>query len=81
MDLGRRVNLDVIVRFVDELPGPAVPAYTTLDARLAWRPQDAVELAVVGQSLLEPHHLEFPGSAGARVEVRRGVYGSVSWRP
>jgi iron complex outermembrane receptor protein len=80
-DIGRRIDLDLMLRFVDELAAGRIPSYTSLDARLAWRPRAAVELAVVGQNLLEPHHLEFTGSAGRTVEVRRGVYGTVTWRP
>jgi iron complex outermembrane receptor protein len=78
--IGRRADFDVMLRFVDALPARDVAAYTSLDARLAWRPRPAVELAAVGQNLLEPHHLEFTGSGGRRVEVRRGVYGTVTWR-
>lgn len=79
--IGRRTDFDVILRFVDALEARDVPAYTSLDARLAWRAHRAVELAVVGQNLLEPHHLEFLGSGGRQVEVRRGVYGTITWRP
>ena len=81
MDLGPRVNLDLVLRRVGELAEGAVPAYTSLDARLAWRPRDPVELAVVGQNLLEPHHLEFINSGNVRVEARRGAYATVTWRP
>ena len=55
-----------------------VPAYTSLDARIAWRPRGPVELAAVGQNLLEPHHREF---GAQQVEARRGVYGTITWRP
>ena len=81
MGLGRQTELDFFLRFVDELRAPRVPSYTSLDARLAWRPHPSVELAAVGQNLLQPHHLEFAGSGGSRTEVRRGVYGIVTWRP
>jgi iron complex outermembrane receptor protein len=81
MAIGRRADFDVVLRFVDALEARDVPAYTSLDARLAWRPRPTVELAAVGQNLLEPHHLEFTGSGGRRVEMRRGVYGTLTWRP
>jgi iron complex outermembrane receptor protein len=75
-DLPHRINLDGFFRYVGELPGQNVPAYSSLDLRLAWRPTASVELAVVGQNLLQPHHKEWGGD----VEIRRGVYGQVSVR-
>jgi iron complex outermembrane receptor protein len=80
MDLWRRTALDLVLRYVDELSAPAVPAYTTLDARVGWRPHPSVELAVVGQNLLQAHHGEF-GARASRIDVRRGAYGTVTWRP
>jgi iron complex outermembrane receptor protein len=75
VDLPRRVLLDAYFRWVDEVPAQRVPSYASLDLRLAWRPAPALELAVVGQNLLDPHHPEW-----GTVEVRRGVYGQVSFR-
>jgi iron complex outermembrane receptor protein len=74
-DLPHRVFLDAFFRYVDELPAQRVPAYSSLDLRLAWRATPSVELAVVGHGLLDPDHLEW-GSVG----MRRGVYGQVSFR-
>ncbi len=76
-DIGRRVDFDLMLRRVGELAAGEVPAYTGLDARLAWRPRGPVELAAVGQNLLQPHHREF---AAQEVEARRGIYGTVTWR-
>ena len=78
LDAGRRVDLDVMLRHVSELA--TVPSYTALDARVAWRPRPPLELAIVGQNLLRPHHLEFENSGNVRVEARRGMYGSITWR-
>jgi iron complex outermembrane recepter protein len=80
-DLGRRVDLDLMARRVSELAGGEVPAYSSLDARVAWRLFRPVELAVVGQNLLNAHHLEFINSGNVKVEARRGVYGTITWRP
>jgi hypothetical protein len=55
-----------------------------MDMRLAWRPRERLELAVVGQNLLQPHHYEYSPAAasfGQEVtEVPRGVYGIATWR-
>jgi iron complex outermembrane receptor protein len=69
--------LDGSVRFVDELPNQKVPAATVCDARLAWQPGDALELAIVGQNLFDSDHAEF-GMPGTRREIERSVYGKVS---
>jgi iron complex outermembrane receptor protein len=79
-DLGSRTSFDLVVRHVGALEATRVPAYTALDARLAWRPHRELELAVVGQNLFDAHHPEF-GPEATRSEVRRGLYGSVAWRP
>lgn len=84
-DLGRNIEFDLMARYIDVLPGfaSAVPAYFSLDARLAWRPRPNLELAVIGQSLLTPSHLE--AGAIARVpfplvEIPRGVFGMLTYR-
>lgn len=76
-DLPENFELDVTLRFVDELPQPYVPAYFTFDARLAWEYKD-LELAVVGQNLFERWHSEWQGERGP--EIPRSVYGKIVWR-
>ncbi len=74
-DLPHGLFFDAFFRYVDEVPAQRVPAYSSLDLRLAWRPSAGLELAVVGQNLLDASHLEWGG-----VAVRRGVYGRLAWR-
>lgn len=73
VSLPRRVEADVWWRAVGALPDPAVPAYSELNARLGWRPNDRVELALVGQDLLHAQHSEFGTSVPRRVEFERSV--------
>lgn len=82
-DLAPRIELDAILRFVDELPGTAfpgfteeIPAYTELDVGLGWHARRDLELSLVGQNLLDSHHPEH----SLAFEVQRGVYGKVTWR-
>jgi iron complex outermembrane receptor protein len=75
LDLPRRTSFDLYFRYVSELPAQRVPGYASLDARVAWRPVPRLEISVVGQNLLDPHHPEFGGG----VEIERGVYGRASW--
>ena len=87
-DITRSVNLDATVRYVDQLrslaPFPDIPSYVELDVRLAWRPHPNLELALVGQNLLDSSHPEFlPGAfgfLGQPREIPRGVYGTLTWR-
>jgi iron complex outermembrane receptor protein len=83
-DLRDNLEFDLIGRYVDNLPDLAVPTYITMDLRLAWRPRKHLEIAAVGQNLLQNQHLEFnPGtsetSAGV-MEVPRGVYGTIAYQ-
>lgn len=72
--LPRGFQFDVVARHVSSLPDPAVPAYTTFDARLAWE-NDQWEISVVGQDLGDDRHGEF----GVQT-IRRSAYGKISWR-
>jgi iron complex outermembrane receptor protein len=79
-DVGRRVEADVWFRGVSELPNPAVPAFTEMNARLGWRASTRIELALVGQDLLHAHHPEFGDAAASRIEFERSVRASVTIR-
>jgi iron complex outermembrane receptor protein len=78
-DLPGRLEWDAMVRYVDALPDPHVPSYIGLDVRLGWRLTERLELAVVGQNLLDDEHQEFITSSSAR-RIERGVYGKVAIR-
>jgi len=81
-DVGWNVQLDSTLRYVDVLAAPKIPAYLTLDVRLAWSPRKNLEFALVGQNLLDDRHPEFaPTFIGTpQTEVQRSVYGTVLWR-
>jgi iron complex outermembrane receptor protein len=70
MNLGEDVNFDADFRYVGALPDPKVPEYVELNARLAWRLNDTLSLALSGYNLLHGQHLEYPGAS----PVRRGAY-------
>lgn len=79
--LPRNVEFDLTLRAVDSLEGINVPGYVELDARLAWRPTEDLELAIIGQNLLSDEHEEFAPTfiSNANTQVERGVYGKVTW--
>jgi iron complex outermembrane recepter protein len=67
-------TLDGWYRWLSRLPSQKVPAFSTLDARVGWRPGERWGFAVVGQSLLQAHHPEWGGG----IEVQRSVYGEAT---
>ncbi len=79
-DLPKRFTADISYRFVSALPGLAVPSYSTGNARLAWSFGRHWEVSVVGDNLLQPHHLEFPSDPGPSVEIKRSGYAKLVWR-
>jgi iron complex outermembrane receptor protein len=85
-DLSRNWSLDFSVYYVDELaatsfshPQP-IADYTSLNARLAWRPGQTVELSLVGKNLLDDRHTEFIGENYViPTEIERSIVGQVRW--
>jgi iron complex outermembrane receptor protein len=52
---------------------PEVPAYTSVDLRLAWTPSADLELAIAATDLLDEGHGEFTPVA-TRSEIGRGIF-------
>lgn len=74
IDLPQNVTFDAVVRYVDSLPAPAIPAYLELDLRLAWKPTKNSEIAIVGRNLLDESHPEFGARTLTAREVERSAY-------
>jgi iron complex outermembrane recepter protein len=79
-------QLDAMLRYVDKLPSTdpsraAVPAYTNLDLRWAWRVQSGLQLAITGQGLLQRQHQEFvPDQLPSQpLLVQRAVLAQLKW--
>ena len=79
-DLSTNVHYDLIGRYVENLPSLGVPSYFVMDMRLAYTPTRHLEVAVVGQNLLDNHHPEFIDLYAGRVatEVPTSVYGMMT---
>ena len=73
VDLGRAVELDAFVRHVSALPNPVVPAYTEINARIGWRPNERLEFAIVGQDIAHESHPEFGPDTPSRLHFERSV--------
>jgi iron complex outermembrane receptor protein len=74
-DLPKHFEFDPAFRYVSRITNPlaAVPGYSELDLRLAWKPKPKVELSVVGQNLLHDHHAEY-GVLPTLQEIKRTVF-------
>ncbi len=66
LDLGRAWEIDAFLRHYDELDDIDVPAYTAVDARVAWSTSDSVELSLLLQNVFDDEHIEW--SPGAEFE-------------
>lgn len=80
------LSMETFVRYVDPLVATATPGYTGLNARLAWRPWSSLELALVGENLLDRQHPESgsPPSAAqptprASNQIQRSVFAEFRW--
>jgi iron complex outermembrane receptor protein len=81
--LSRDVDLDVRLRFFDDVPKLntsgyfGAKAYAEADARIAWRVKPNLELALVGNNLLQAQHAE--ASEDRRSEIPRSAFVSLRW--
>ena len=75
-DLGENVEMDVILRHATGLSALQIDGYTTLDARIGWRPMEGLELSLVGQNLVGGSRLEYRPEflATNRTRIGRSVY-------
>jgi len=78
-DLTKRFQLDLDYRFVSALPGQAVRAYSTGDARLGWRLSRQFDLSLVGENLFQPWQVEYGGDPGPLVGIKRSAYAKLTW--
>jgi iron complex outermembrane receptor protein len=81
LTFAHRWEWDLFARYVDELPTPAIDSYIELNTRLAWRPSQALELALTGNNLLSSEHREFRSDFAdiPTVDVERSVYLQLRW--
>ena len=77
LTLGRDWDFDLTVRRIGRIPTHRVEAFTDLDGRIAYRPRGGLELALVGQNLLQPRHAEFGG--GFQIDRAFRARATVEW--
>ena len=81
MDLRRNLELDVWLRWIDELEAQQIDAYAAMDLRLAWTPTPTLMIAAGGRNLLAGDHLEFMSELVdlAPVEIEPEAYIDIRW--
>jgi iron complex outermembrane receptor protein len=79
LDLGDRVEFDVVLRGVGARQSPAVPSYNAMDLRLGWAASQSVQLSIGARNLIGGGHAEF-GSAAARSEFKPAAYAKLELR-
>jgi iron complex outermembrane receptor protein len=79
MDISGGYELDIMARYVGELPNPQVPAYSAVDARLGWLASRHLRLSLLLQNLFDPSHPEW-GAEGTREEFPRSIFLEAEWR-
>ena len=82
MNLSEGRQFDATIKRVGQLQAGLIPAYTRLDLRYAWKPVKNLELALVGQNLLDARHREFIRDylPSQEVEVQRSIYLKAEWQ-
>ena len=75
------VQFDLIGRYMDSVSYFGIPKYIEMDTVLTWRATPTMEFSLVGQNLLQSHHLEYEDiQMGMQsTEVVRSVYGALTW--
>jgi iron complex outermembrane receptor protein len=79
IDLPKHFEFDQTYRYIGALPAQGVEAYETADVRFGRHLSPGLDLLVVGQNLLQPHHEEFGIDPGPNVGTSRGVYAKLVW--
>ncbi|HEY0962608.1 MAG TPA: TonB-dependent receptor [Pseudomonadales bacterium] len=78
VDLRHNLTLDLDLRRVAALTVEPVPAYSELNARIAWQPRPDLELALIGRNLLDNDHAEY-GDFASRSRIDRSAMLGVRW--
>jgi iron complex outermembrane receptor protein len=87
LDITPQLQWDVWLRRVGKIitsqdAAATVPAYTSLDMRLAWKATRDLEVSLIGQNLLDANHLEYISQNiySTPVKIERGVYLKADWK-
>lgn len=88
MDLPGSTELDADFRWIDSVQNghigatspQIIPSYAELNLRVGWHATRDIEIACIGQNLLQDQHLEGGNPGTGQEEIVRSVYGKLSCR-
>jgi iron complex outermembrane receptor protein len=82
IDLFSGTELDLGWRSVAERAALDIPGYDSVNLRLAWRPVEHLEVALVVDNLLDNRHIEFFDERGRApgAVIERTAFAKVKWR-
>ena len=82
LELSTKLAWDTNAYFVSRLPAQFVASHTRLDTQLTWWFAERAQLSLVGQNLLNDHHVEFTNqfqSVNSSL-VKRSAYVNIVWQ-
>ncbi len=81
LELPYNLELDIILKYVDNLPHAGIHSYTRFDMRLGWHITKACEVSIIGQNLIDSRHVEFVDRAGIEAhEIERRFFIKLLWQ-
>ena len=82
VDLSHGLSWDAGAYFVSELPVQGVAAYSRIDTQLRWKLAERADISLVGQNLLQDHHLESMDQLTLvnSSMIKRSAYAKFTWR-
>jgi len=81
-DLSEQWKFDLSLRYASRIPEIDIAPVTTANAKLSWQASKDLEIALIGQHLVESQRQEFL-SEFVRItpaEIQRGIFGSLTLR-
>lgn len=81
VELSHGLSWDANAYFISALPAQGVPSYTRLDTQLRWKFAERADFSVVGQNLVQDHHLESMDALTLVNSslIKRGAYAKITW--
>jgi len=80
-NLTHTLNVNIGIRFMDDLPELGVDRYTDLDVNLIWQVNDRLKINLAANNLLKSSHLEFIPELYYTLHtlVQRSMYAGIMW--
>jgi hypothetical protein len=82
VELFQGLSWDATASFESRLPFYDVASYTRLDSQLSWKFAERAEFSLVGQNLLQDHHIESLDALTLvnSALIKRSAYAKLVWR-